>query len=117
MPTVLTHPAVPLSIGLGLGKYAIPTPLVIAGIAISVLPDLDVLAFRYGISYASDFGHRGFSHSLLFAAVLALLGACAFQYFHTSFWRAFWFLFLAATSHGTLDAFTNGGLGIESCGH
>ena len=112
MPTVLTHPAVPLAIGLGLGRDVIPTPLLIAGVAVSVVPDLDVLAFRYGISYASNFGHRGFSHSLLFALILALLGACAFRYFQTSFGRAFWFLFLAAVSHGILDAFTNGGLGI-----
>jgi inner membrane protein len=90
----------------------VPTPLLIAGVAVSVIPDLDVLAFRYGISYASNFGHRGFSHSLLFAVVLALLGAGAIQYFQTSFGRVFVFLFLAAASHGILDAFTNGGLGI-----
>ena len=112
MPTVFTHPAIPLVIGLGLGKDVIPTPLLISGIAVSVLPDLDVLAFRYGISYASNYGHRGFSHSLLFALILALLGASAFRYFQTSFGRAFLFLFLAAVSHGILDAFTNGGLGI-----
>ena len=112
MPTVFTHPAIPLVIGLGLGKDVIPTPLLISGIAVSVLPDLDVLAFRYGISYASNYGHRGFSHSLLFALILALLGACAFRDFQTSFGRAFLFLFLAAVSHGILDAFTNGGLGI-----
>ena len=112
MPTVLTHPAVPLAIGLGLGKDVVLAPLLITGMAVSVLPDLDVLTFRYGISYASDFGHRGFSHSLLFAAALALLGARAFRYFQTSFGRAFLFLFVAAASHGILDAFTNGGLGI-----
>jgi len=112
MPTVLTHPAVPLAIGLGLGWDVFPAPLLIAGVVVSVLPDLDVLAFRYGISYASNFGHRGFSHSLLFALILALLGACVFRYYQTSFGRAFWFLFLAAVSHGILDAFTNGGLGI-----
>jgi inner membrane protein len=112
MPTVPTHPAIPLAIGLGLGRDVVPTPLLIAGVAVSVMPDLDVLAFRYGISYASNFGHRGFSHSLLFAAALALFGACAFRYFQTSFGRVFLFLFLAAVSHGILDAFTNGGLGI-----
>ena len=85
MPTVLTHPAIPLAIGLGLGKDVIPAPLLIAGVVASVMPDLDVLAFRYGIPYASNFGHRGFSHSLLFAVVLALLGACAFRYSHTNF--------------------------------
>jgi inner membrane protein len=112
MPTAFTHPAIPLAIGLGLGKDVIPTPLLIAGVVVSVLPDLDVFAFRYGISYASNFGHRGFSHSLLFALILAFFGACAIRYFHTSFWRSFLFLFLVAVSHGILDAFTNGGLGI-----
>jgi inner membrane protein len=112
MPTVITHPAIPLAIGLGLGRDVVPTPLLIAGVAVSVMPDLDVLAFRYGISYASNFGHRGFSHSLLFAAALALFGAGAFRYFQTSFGRVFVFLLLAAVSHGILDAFTNGGLGI-----
>ena len=111
MPTVLTHPAIPLAIRLW-GRDVVPTPLLIAGVAVAVMPDLDVLAFRYGISYASNFGHRGFSHSLLFAAALALFGAGAFRYFQTSFGRVFVFLFLAAVSHGILDAFTNGGLGI-----
>lgn len=100
MPTVLTHPAVPLAIGLGLGRDVIPTPLLIAGVAFSVLPDLYVLTFRYGLSYASNFGHRGFSHSLLFTLILALLGACVCRYYQTSFGRSFWFLFPAAVSHG-----------------
>jgi inner membrane protein len=112
MPTIFTHPAIPLAIGLGLGRDVVPTPLLIAGVAVSVMPDIDVLAFRYGVSYASNFGHRGFSHSFLFAAVLAFVGACAFRYLQVSFGRVFAFLFLAAVSHGILDAFTNGGLGI-----
>ena len=75
MPTVFTHPAVPLAIGLGLGRNIIPSRLIVAGIAVAVLPDIDVLAFRFGISYAAGIGHRGLSHSLVFAATLALLGA------------------------------------------
>lgn len=109
MPTVFTHPAVPLAIGLGLGRNIIPSRLIVAGIAVAVLPDIDVLAFRFGISYAAGIGHRGLSHSLVFAATLALLGACVFR---SNFTKAFWFLFAAAASHGVLDALTNGGLGI-----
>lgn len=109
MPTVFTHPVVPLAIGLGLGRKVIPTHLIAAGIAVSVLPDMDVLAFRFGVSYASDIGHRGFSHSLVFAAIVALLGA---GYYRRCFTKTFWFLFAVATSHGVLDALTNGGLGI-----
>lgn len=112
MPTILTHPAVPLAIGLGLGAGVIPARLLFAGVAVCVLPDIDVIAFHLGIPYAHDFGHRGLSHSIMFAALIALLSASAFHFFHTSFARALSFLFLATVSHGILDAFTNGGMGI-----
>lgn len=112
MPTILTHPVVPLAIAMGLGRKAVPKNLIAAGIVASVLPDLDVLAFHAGIPYAAEFGHRGFSHSLLFALCLAALGAAFAPFLQSGRWRAFWFVFLAAASHGILDAFTNGGLGI-----
>ena len=112
MPTILTHPAVPLAVGLGLGSGVIPARLLLAGIIVCVLPDFDVIAFHLGLPYAHDLGHRGASHSFLFAAVIALLGATAFHFFRASLSRTFSFLFLAAASHGILDAFTNGGLGI-----
>lgn len=112
MPTILTHPAVPLIIGLGLGTRIIPAKLLIAGVMVSILPDLDVVAFHLGFPYAHDFGHRGATHSLMFAAIIALLGSTAIHYFKASITRTFSFLLLAAASHGLLDAFTNGGLGI-----
>jgi inner membrane protein len=112
MPTILTHPAVPLALGLGLGRSAISGPLLVAGVAASILPDLDVIAFPLGIPYTNDFGHRGFSHSLSFAALVALGGACGWRALRTTFGRALGFLFVATASHGVLDAFTNGGLGI-----
>lgn len=77
-----------------------------------MLPDADVIAFTLGIPYHSDFGHRGFTHSLLSAAAIALIGTWRHRSLHTSAWFAFWFLFVAGASHGLLDAFTNGGLGI-----
>jgi inner membrane protein len=38
-----------------------------------MLPDLDVVTFKLGIPYASPWGHRGISHSLLLALLAALL--------------------------------------------
>jgi len=57
-------------------------------------------------------GHRGMTHSLLFAAPLgvaagAILGGGKAQVFRNSS-----LLFLVTASHGLLDAMTNGGLGI-----
>ncbi len=113
MPTVFTHPAVPIGLGLGLGRQTISRRLLLAGIAGSVLPDLDVIAFRFGIPYATEFGHRGFSHSLLFAAAVALMAACGWRWLQSGFIHAFFFLFASIASHSMLDAFTNGGMGIE----
>jgi inner membrane protein len=107
-----------------------------AGAAASVLPDADVVAFALGIPYEHLLGHRGLTHSLLFAAALAAaatwlgmaarpawLGAWAegasrgpLDAGRAARWRAhlrvFTFLLLAAASHGVLDAMTDGGLGV-----
>lgn len=112
MPTFLTHPAVPLALGLGLGRSAVSGRLLACGLVGAILPDLDVIAFRLGIPYAAAFGHRGFSHSLLFAVVAALLAACACKPLRTTPGRAFTFVGLTVASHGLLDTLTNGGLGI-----
>ncbi len=112
MPTVFSHPAVPLALGGGLGHGVVPRRLLLAGVVASTLPDLDVLTFRLGVPYSADLGHRGFSHSLFVAALVAVAGALAHRALGSGFGRAFVFLFVAAASHGALDAFTNGGLGI-----
>jgi len=76
-----------------------------------MLPDADVVGFRLGVHYADFLGHRGFSHSLVFAAILALsLVVLPTAGAHR---RALWmYLFLATASHGLLDALTDGGLGV-----
>lgn len=53
MPTVITHAAVPLCIGLGLGSKAIPPRLLFAGIILAMLPDADVLSFKFGVAYGN----------------------------------------------------------------
>jgi inner membrane protein len=112
MPTLLAHPAVPLAIGLGLGRAAVPRPLLAAGVAAAVLPDLDVLAFRLGVPYADQLGHRGMSHSLALALLVAILGALALRRWRVPVGTSLWFLFLAGASHGLLDMLTTGGLGV-----
>lgn len=112
MPTVLTHAVVPLAMGIGLGEKAISRRLLVAGIVASMLPDLDVLAFRLNVAYADQFGHRGASHSVVFA----LLVACALSFFSrrlgSTRLKTFLFAGASAISHGLLDTFTNGGNGV-----
>jgi len=112
MPTILTHPAVPLAMALGLGRNVVSKRLLLAGIAVSILPDLDVIGFRIGIPYATEFGHRGFSHSLLFAFIVAITGSFLYRWLDSTFHRTLWFLFAAMASHSLLDSFTTGGLGV-----
>jgi len=112
MPTIISHPAVPLALAFGLGRRAVSEKLLQAGVVASILPDLDVLAFRLGIPYEDALGHRGFTHSLAFAVVMALAAGGACRALDTTFSRAFWFVLAAAASHGLLDSLTNGGLGV-----
>jgi inner membrane protein len=112
VPTILSHLAPPLAMRLGFGKLAIPGRLLFAGLLASILPDLDVLAFRLHIPYSHVLGHRGFSHSLLFALGLATLAVAGASLLRSSRPLAFIFVGLAALSHPLLDMITNGGLGV-----
>ncbi len=109
MPTILTHPAVPLAIGLGLGSKIIPKRLLVVGVVASILPDLDVLAYQFGIPYTSVYSHRGFTHSIEVALSIAILAAFAARHLKATATSALLFIFAAALSHGVLDSFTNGG--------
>lgn len=111
MPTILTHAAVPLALGLGLGAQHIPKRLLVAGVVASILPDLDVLAFRFHIAYGDVLGHRGASHSLAFALLMGLVACALAQQLKTHRVTAFWFVAVCMVSHGVLDMFTNGGYG------
>jgi inner membrane protein len=79
--------------------------------ALALLPDADVIAFKFGIPYAAPWGHRGASHSLLFAALVAvgILGVA--RLLRLSPMRTGVLALLAVGSHGLLDALTDGGLG------
>lgn len=85
--------------------------------ACSAGPDLDVGLFAYGVEYEDMWGHRGMMHSLFFALLVALAVVTVFYYrdvraFRRSWWGFVAFFFALTASHGFLDAFTNGGLGI-----
>ncbi len=58
-------------------------------------------------------GHRGFTHSLIFAGVLAAATAgLTFRRFRFRFWPLAGILFAITASHAVLDVFTDGGFGI-----
>jgi inner membrane protein len=113
--SVFSHAVAALSIGACFYHPDTPKRVWVAGALCAVIPDIDVLGLRFGIQYGDFLGHRGFTHSLFFAALLA--SAALFM----GFWRGapglgrlpLWmYFFLATASHGFLDAMTDGGLGV-----
>lgn len=84
--------------------------LLVLAIVSAIIPDADVLGFQYGISYDSMWGHRGITHSVLFALLWAIGLSLAFG--KTQKIRFFLVLFLATVSHAVFDAMTTGGLGV-----
>ena len=111
MPTILTHAALPLIAAWALGANRVPRRLAVAGAIAAILPDLDVIGRAVGISAESLLGHRGISHSIAAAAVIAAVGAGLLR-FHILWRRSLPFLFLSALSHGLSDMLTDGGKGI-----
>jgi inner membrane protein len=108
MPSVISHAAVPLAIGLGLGPRVISRPLLVAGVAASMVPDLDV----YIGHFWSAIAHRGATHTIVFALLAALCAALVARLLRTTHHTALLFVFVATLSHPLLDMFTNGGSGI-----
>ena len=86
------------------------------GLLCSVLPDIDVLGFRFGIPYRHWLGHRGFFHSLPFALLagtaVMLLAFRDLPRFSKQWWLLASYFFIVTASHGVLDAMTDGGYGI-----
>lgn len=78
---------------------------------LSLLPDADVLGFRYDVAYEDPWGHRGASHSLMFALLVSWLVASVAAIAKRPFARTFALVFCVVASHGLLDTLTDGGLG------
>jgi inner membrane protein len=99
------------ALGLLVARYGVPARVrswaALGMVALSMLPDADVVAFKLGIPYAAPFGHRGATHSLLFAAVAGTLAALAVRSPRLIPWCA-----VLVASHPLLDALTDGGLGV-----
>ena len=115
MASVLSHAVAALGIGSCFYRHRVPKSVWVVGAICSMIPDLDVVGFRLGVRYGDFWGHRGMTHSLVFAGLIT--GAITliwFRYGATGITRLALsaYLFLATASHGILDAFTNGGLGV-----
>lgn len=116
MPTIIAHGFVGLASGKIFADKPEPLKFWLLSALLPMLPDADVVGFGFGVRYDSMLGHRGFSHSIIFALIAALIVMfAAFRriVFGSNEWfRYAAFFFLITLSHPILDAFTNGGLGV-----
>jgi inner membrane protein len=115
MPTIVTHGFVAALLVKGQSAGRVPARLWFMSVLCSILPDVDVVGFPLGIRYQDMLGHRGLSHSLVFAIFLSLivtfLGFPGVRQNGPRF-RLLSYFFAVTASHGVLDAMTDGGLGI-----
>ncbi len=113
MPSAIAHALVGSSLATAMPDSRRPWLFAATLALLSAAPDLDVIAFRFGIPYDHPLGHRGLTHSLFFATVLTLVGLPLWRRLAPERPRlATALVFVALASHGLLDTFTNAGLGI-----
>jgi len=73
MASLISHGIVATALAKIAFPNEVPPKLWPIALASSLLPDLDVVGFGFGIHYGDFWGHRGFTHSLLFALIWSLL--------------------------------------------
>ncbi|MBB6612284.1 metal-dependent hydrolase [Pontibacter sp. Tf4] len=116
MASAFAHALAALTIGKAYPNKYTSAKFWVLGAFCTIVPDADVVMFKFGVPYEHLFGHRGFSHSLVFALLLGIDVTIVF-FRNTRFGSKQGFLLvlyftLCTASHILLDALTNGGLGV-----
>src|SRR5512140_559680 len=104
MPSIISHAVVGISVAAASAPPRISPKVWVLSAVLALLPDADVIGFRFGISYSHLLGHRGFFHSLFFACMLGTVAASLF-FREEPVFSGKWFLLAAyfsliAASHG-----------------
>jgi len=116
MPSVISHAAFALAADAAFAPRGVPSHFWSFSIICSAIPDVDGIGFFFGIPYNHVFGHRGFFHFPFLGLLLSIFLVSVFfrnlKTFSKQWFFYIVFFFLLSSSHGILDAFTNGGLGV-----
>ncbi|WP_343328974.1 metal-dependent hydrolase [Polaribacter staleyi] len=117
MASIFGHAVAAIAIGSSFSKPFKSIKFWLICVGCAVVPDLDVIGFNFGISYSSFWGHRGFSHSIVFALLLGIFFSLIFYYplFKADYKKVILLIlcfFLCTVSHSLLDALTTGGKGV-----
>ncbi len=113
MTTLVTHPLLPYTIGKLAGM---PGRVIACGAVLSLLPDADVIVEALIPNLPHALAHRGATHSIAFAVLMALVAmrfaAPQEARFSRPWWGILLYLVLCGVSHGLLDALTHFGDGV-----
>ena len=117
MPSSLGHALAAAAGGCALAPRHLLKPFLVAGAVCAVIPDIDAVGRLWGGGDMEFIGgHRGFTHSIAFAALLGMLLPAA------TLGRAAWtghrirfgiFIAGATISHGLLDTVTSIGAAVD----
>lgn len=114
MPTIFSHAVFAAATGKSFFRQPVSVWFWILIAVCAIIPDADVITRSFGVERGSMFSHRGFTHSIFFAALFGALAAfLARRVFKikASFGILFTFFALATVSHPLLDMLTDGGSG------
>jgi inner membrane protein len=78
MASAFAHALVAVALGKTYPQKYISPKFWLLGMLCTILPDADVVMFKFGVPYEHMFGHRGFSHSLVFAVILGVIVTALF---------------------------------------
>lgn len=112
MPTVITHALLPLIGAAAVPRARLSSRLVAVGMVAAMLPDADIVGRYFGVPHTADFGHRGATHTLMFALLLAAMAALAAPLIREGRMRVFMFVLLSTLFHPLADMLNDGGKGI-----
>lgn len=115
MPTIFSHAVFAVVTGKAGLKKSVSYWFWFLTAVCAVIPDADVVSSSLGAARGSMCAHRGFTHSVFFAALFGGLTAFVARRFlriKIPYGRLFIFFALATFSHPFLDMLTNGGPGV-----
>ena len=116
MASIISHAAAGAALSIAFAPDDAPGRYWPVAIATAVLPDVDSLLYYFRVSYSYTLSHRGFFHSPFLGLIISFLLMFFFfrdqTLFSARWFRYFFIFFLVWTSHGLLDALTNGGRGV-----
>jgi inner membrane protein len=115
MPTTFSHAVFATAVGKAYAAEPLPAGFWILTAGCAMLPDVDAIAFAFGIRYDSLLEHRGLTHSIAFAVLIGfIVGVSVFRTSETKVGRLelIFYFTLITLSHPLLDALTNGGRGV-----